>query len=502
MWKVVIADDEPLIVSGLSEKVNWKQMNCTVVGVAANGVQARAHLEKLNPDILLTDVAMPGMTGLELAAWLRQQKRSTRVILLSAYDYFQYAQEGIRMGACDYILKPINMERLREAVSKAIEQLETGGAQRAENGLTQKLESEELDRLFDAVQYGAVEGEHPAGFERGVVLCVKVFNQKKNNDTALLHVRHAIADYLQTRRTPCYCRGNGQILIFAIPAQTQGEAETVIERIGQITAEEGNDRGTLCVATAGSEVCILEGLHKQYLDCVSQMEQAYFAVSGGIWRRRAPQKPVPAQGELDELDELRSALRNGNQERMRAAFDGMCEKLLCEQDTEHAAHSMREAHRIATNVASMMGMIEKPLLSSERKNETFSEKRKQVAQYLESICTFIAQSQDTAGRLRLMMQENCMRAEFSLSEAAEKMGMSVPYMSRLFKKELGENFQEMLVRLRIEKACELLRETSLRNNEISRRVGFEDERYFGQVFRRYCGITPGQYRTLKKKSQQ
>ena len=120
MWKVVIADDEPLIVSGLSEKVNWKQMDCTVVGVASNGLQARTHLEKLNPDILLTDVAMPGMTGLELAAWLRQQKRRTRVILLSAYDYFQYAQEGIRMGACDYILKPINMERLREAVSKAI----------------------------------------------------------------------------------------------------------------------------------------------------------------------------------------------------------------------------------------------------------------------------------------------------------------------------------------------------------------------------------------------
>lgn len=499
MWKVVIADDEPLIVSGLSEKVNWKQMDCTVVGVASNGLQARTHLEKLNPDILLTDVAMPGMTGLELAAWLRQQKRHTRVILLSAYDYFQYAQEGIRMGACDYILKPINMERLREAVSKAIDQLETDGAQRPENSRTQKWESKELDLLFDAVQYGAVARERLAGFERGFVLCVKAFNQKKSDDTALLNARHAIADYLQTRCTPCYCRSNEQMLIFTVPAQTQGEAEIMIERIGQIASETCKDHATLCVATAGAEICTLEGLHEQYLDCAAQMEQAYFSSNGGIWRRRAPQKPVLVQCELDEL---RSALRNGNRERMRAAFDSMCEKLLCGQDAEHAAHSMREAHRIATNVASMMGMIEKPLLSSERKNETFAEKRRQVTQYLESICAFIAQNQDTAGRLRLMMQENCMRAEFSLSEAAEKMGMSVPYMSRLFKKELGENFQEMLVRLRIEKACELLRETSLRNNEISGRVGFEDERYFGQVFRRHCGITPGQYRTLKKKSQQ
>lgn len=495
MWKVVIADDEPLIVSGLSEKVDWEQMNCAVVGAAANGLQARAQLEKLNPDILLTDVAMPGMTGLELAAWIRQQKRRTRVILLSAYDYFQYAQEGIRMGACDYILKPINMERLREAVSKAIEQLETDGMQAPASSHVQSPESSELDCLFDAVQYGAMEQRRPAGFEQGVVLCVKAFNQAKNDDTALLRVRRNIADSLQTRRLPCYCRSNSQALVFVVPLKSQTDADSVIEQIGRIAENAAQDRGTLCVVTAGAGICPFEQLHEQYLDCAAQMEQAYFATAGGIWRRTAPQEAVMVQSELDEL---RSALRNGNRERTRASFEAMCEKLSREQNAEHAAHSLREAHRIATNAASLTGMIEKPLLNSERKNETFSEKRRQVAQYLESICAFIAQSQDTRGRLRLMMQENCMRAEFSLSEAAEKMGMSAPYMSRLFKKELGENFQEMLVRLRIEKACELLRETSLRNNEIARRVGFEDERYFGQVFRRHCGVTPGQYRALKK----
>ena len=88
MRKVLIADDEPLIVTGLSEKLDWDQMGCQVAGSATNGLEAQRLLEKLDPDILLTDIVMPGKTGLELAAWLKAQGRRTRVILLSTYDHF------------------------------------------------------------------------------------------------------------------------------------------------------------------------------------------------------------------------------------------------------------------------------------------------------------------------------------------------------------------------------------------------------------------------------
>ena len=123
MRTILIADDEPLIVTGLSQKVDWAQMGCQVVGVAQNGLDALHLLEALDPDILLTDIVMPGATGLELAAYVKEKRRRTRIILLSTYDHFDYAREGIRMGVCDYILKPIDLDKLREAVEKAIEKL-------------------------------------------------------------------------------------------------------------------------------------------------------------------------------------------------------------------------------------------------------------------------------------------------------------------------------------------------------------------------------------------
>ena len=93
-----------------------------------------------------------------------------------------------------------------------------------------------------------------------------------------------------------------------------------------------------------------------------------------------------------------------------------------------------------------------------------------------------------------MMLDNYTRPDFNQAQAAQIMGVSPSYLSRLFKKEMGQNFQDMLVQMRLEKARELLRETLLRHCDIARQVGFEDERYFSQVFRRYTGLTPGQYR--------
>jgi len=174
----------------------------------------------------------------------------------------------------------------------------------------------------------------------------------------------------------------------------------------------------------------------------------------------------------------------------------MKKKLCAGHDPEQAAHALREVVRIATVCASAIGMVEKPQLRSDRVEENFECRCETVLCYAQEICTFIQQSQSVSGRLQLLMKDNFTRSDFSLTDLADRMGMSVPYLSRLFKKEMGGNFQDLLVSMRINKAKELLRSTSLKNNEIAKRVGFEDERYFGQVFRKRCAMTPKQYREM------
>lgn len=505
MRTVLIADDEPLILTGLSEKVDWARMGCRVVGVAMNGLQALSLMERLEPDILLTDIVMPGQTGLELAAWIRRKRRGTQVILLSTYDHFEYAQEGIRMGVCGYILKPIDMERLREAVGKAQDALDEQ-ERLSSLAQTQRAEGSGLnaETLYEAVQYGAAvvpeEAERQWRFADGLIVCMKAYNEpRREGFGALLSMRRDMARALEGWDITCYSRNIGQMLVFVLTLKNAADAEKVRNRAHWVARRAGRVCDAVCVAAVGRETGALEQLHAQYEDCARRVRQAYFATESGLWQEALPIQPEMAQ---PELDEIRSALTNGSEARLRSSYDALCQKLLRECDPDHAAHTLREAFRLATAAASIAGMVERPALPADRQDENFDRRRESVWQYMRAICDFIRQSQDTAGRLRLLMRENCLRASFSLSEAAERMGMSVPYLSRLFKKELGENFQDILANLRIDKARELLSETRLRNHEIAKRVGFEDERYFGQVFRRRCGMTPGQYRASLQKNQQ
>ena len=139
-------------------------------------------------------------------------------------------------------------------------------------------------------------------------------------------------------------------------------------------------------------------------------------------------------------------------------------------------------------------MIHKPWGESDAVQPNFTLMSRDIADYLFSICSYIQMGKNTLSRIKLFVDENYSSPGFGLSAAAEKMGISSSYLSRLFKKETGENFLDYLINIRIERSKYLLETTSLHNHEIAAQVGFDSDHYFGQVFKRKCGITPKEYR--------
>ena len=504
MRTILIADDEPLIVTGLSQRVDWAQLNCRVVGTAPNGAAAMRLLDEMDPDILLTDIVMPGATGLELAAYVKQKRRRTRIILLSTYDHFDYAREGIRMGVCDYILKPIDLDKLREAVEKAMEELDAR-ERCATEPPTQTAAHNPIgrDQLFEAASCGlsasAPQEQLRKLFPRGVVLCMKAFNEPASSAlTVLRALRQGMITALRERGLHEFSRIDQQAVIFLIPVASALPVRELHGCARRIVRQTPHAPGMICVATASPDIFPFEQLHQAYHTCLEHLRQAWFAAESGLW------KPVPIRAVIvqQELDEVRSALVNGSLAHLTHAFDALCDRLMEGHDPDHAAHTLREVHRMATASASLSGMVEKPAFDVNMQGDSFACLCQHVYQYLVDICQFISQSKHVAGRLRLMMQDNFTRPDFNQVQAAQIMGISPSYLSRLFKKELGQNFQEMLVHMRLDKACELLVETTLKHCDIARQVGFEDERYFSQVFRRYTGLTPGQYRVKGKNPPQ
>lgn len=124
MYKVVIIDDEPIIVKGLEKTVKWEELGCTVAGTAYNGVEGMELIRDKKPDILITDICMPGMDGLTMIAALKSEFPNMEITILTGFRDFDYAQQAIRLGVCRFLLKPSIMEELNEAIQTMLGRLE------------------------------------------------------------------------------------------------------------------------------------------------------------------------------------------------------------------------------------------------------------------------------------------------------------------------------------------------------------------------------------------
>lgn len=126
MYKVVIIDDEPIIVQGLQKAIKWKEFDCAVVGTAADGLDGMEIIRREKPDILISDICMPKMDGLSMIAALKSEFPYMEITILTGFRDFDYAQEAIRLGVCRFLLKPSKMDELEEAVWAMLGNLKTG----------------------------------------------------------------------------------------------------------------------------------------------------------------------------------------------------------------------------------------------------------------------------------------------------------------------------------------------------------------------------------------
>ncbi|HEX3028771.1 MAG TPA: response regulator [Clostridia bacterium] len=130
MCKIFIADDDPFILEGIKHILHWEEFGIEIIGTASNGAQALEALKKESADILITDIKMPKMNGLELIKRVRDTNPATRFIILSGYDDFEYLKESIKLGIENYILKPINSEELEKTITSTLDKISKDESER------------------------------------------------------------------------------------------------------------------------------------------------------------------------------------------------------------------------------------------------------------------------------------------------------------------------------------------------------------------------------------
>ena len=151
MLKVLIVEDEEMIRKGIVLTVDWAALDCVVVGEAANGVQGLEAARRLEPSLIITDLKMPQMDGIEMLKALRAEGCKAYVIILTAYDHFSYAQSALRLGAVDYLLKPFHDGDLENAITRLQQRMQPGGEQAAPIGATRKGDKSKY--VLEAMDY-------------------------------------------------------------------------------------------------------------------------------------------------------------------------------------------------------------------------------------------------------------------------------------------------------------------------------------------------------------
>ena len=532
MLKVILVDDEPLIIKGLKKIINWQKSGFEVVGVANNGLTALPLVKELAPDLVVTDIKMPGMDGLELIRRVKEMGAKVNFIILSGYSEFQLAQKAIKYGCTDYILKPINTTEFEQVLFKLKLSIERDlDRQTEEIRIKEKLEKTIpviRSKLMQDILAGTYR-RHGDLAEQLDVLGIKIVNEfyivvaeldsqanssnqmefnSINDFPNLGEINRLVSekmcgftvalrvDKLMLILTSHYqpisknftsniCNGIKNLIKMTTPQTLTFGVSSRCKDLMQLT--QGYKEAEIAL-----KYRLLGGNNKVFFfDEIHQGENITFTYPFNIEKEllAAVQNRDYAKADL-AICKLASYI--GHYEIISPDYIyKVCNELLMMTfrlvfDLGADMSKVFDANRIATDVI--------------RQNRTID----QLFSWLKSIYNEIidemvrSQSQNKKsiiGSIKRYIDEHY-QDEINLDDLADHFQYNSSYLSQLFKNETGLNIFNYLTEVRIYNAKVLLHDKDARIYEVCRKVGYQDAKYFSQVFRKVTGMTPVEYRRI------
>lgn len=527
MVKLVVADDEEKVCRLIIALGDWERLGIEVVGTAANGIEAAGLVAREKADILITDIRMPGLNGLELIEKIKKISPEIKIMIISGYANFEYAQQALKQGVNDYLLKPINREALNEALAKMVGQIETEQKNHLAIHDFQREREQEVTKLRKVLVKDLLDNRslplteelleekyyfhsQPGGFQ--AVAVKRDQNAAERIQTSGDFLFEKLKEILMRELSKeCYDLlfvPSGEYLygILNFPARNNENIRKALRSsFNQILARKDFLGGAQLSAGIGTMVRKAEELPSSFLAA----------------QRAVAERLVEGVGRMLEIDgdggslfekklmgrftrNLENALQTLNTEEIVNTVQAICQESL-ETPRVHGWEILELVCQCGSLFILRMDFPNKAELQKEFENncDNYTSAR-DLFGYLQDfmvkkIDQLIARrKEDSVRPVRLAKQyiHNHYQEQITLEEVSEHVGLTSAYFSVLFKKETEIGFAKYLMNERIEGAKELLRETSLSVGEICRRVGYNDLKHFTRLFEKSVGVKPAVYRKL------
>jgi|GEM_PF-2370237 len=512
MYKVMIADDESWIRRGLKAMIDWERLGLVLDSEAADGLEALQIAERRMPDLLVTDVRMPGIDGLGLAERMLGMSPRLKVLIVSGYDEFEYARKALQLEAVSYILKPINPSELNETLERAVRRLKAerlaGDAERVLPGYLERLAAEVCagvrasDGDFaEAVRMQRLEASWAA------VLLLHYDDAQFDSATLAAQVEQIAASSIAGERpVVLWARKRSRLGVLVLG----GDGDAVRANVTRLWWALRRNNIADVWAAVGDAVPLSdpEAVRCSFREAGSVSERHSFSRNDELILYSSLEKepgefryPLPLQKQLSD------ALT-------RRDFD-TCERLIGEIDgyfrgTEGATlkHARSFYLTIVSDTAKLL--LAQPSFNEELVREGFdfcleADNRDSLPRmtdwlirYFRAIGAFLSQASASDVKRSIALAADYIREHYgddiSLNSVSARFHITSSYFSSVFKEMIGENFVEFLTRIRLEKAREHLERSELKVGEIAGLVGYADSRYFSKLFKKRFGTMPTEYR--------
>jgi two-component system response regulator YesN len=511
MLKVFLVDDEPFILEGLCSIVDWEQYGLEIAGQAQNGEEALFAMETLDIDILITDISMPKINGLELIREVIHRNKDIKFIILSGYNEFGYVKEGIKLGIENYLLKPINLEELKQTLHNTVNKIQ--------NSAHAKIMDKNLDIIRDNILMRWVNRtiDPKELLEKAKMLQINLGHAfyvvavlrfcYLNEEDCPLEAQH-IAEIgrvckqsiQQDSGTYSFIDLDGDfILMFALHDRTK-QREAIHETIGIIKNKVHESLHVQITVTIGSVESTFLEVNESYKNA-KNLQEYYFQSSGELTidyeliNRVAPVRSnhLPLQ-----LDDFAAILLSRNKDE---AFAFMDDSFTYLQETKGIKPS--EIQNLAVEfilqikkVGKRKELDYKKIFSHIFKIRTIEQLKDHLRYSVDSTIDSL-ESVEGYGPIitrTLKYVDEHYHEELSLKTLSRTLNMNSIYLGQLFLQEMRVTFSDYVNKYRIEKAKQLLLKTMLKVNDIANKVGYIDATYFFRKFKKVVGVSPLEFR--------
>jgi two-component system response regulator YesN len=529
-YSVMLVDDEEDVIQAIIRKIDWESIGFTVAGYAENSLDALELADKEAPDVVMTDIRMPYMDGLQLAGELKKRFPTIKIIIFSGFDEFEYAHEAIRLEAEEYILKPIDADELTAVFRRLHDSLDRETSEKRDVEKLRKYYMESLPLLRENVYSSLIEGiireksidtylkdyQIDLTGPHFAVAVIHTANEHDPEGPGPLLLGISVRKLAEERFSPAWRAkffsylGNTVLILQMDSPDALPELTDEGDRFCRLAKHVCGATVTVGIGRVCSSVINLPEAYQGARDAVSYriLYGAGRAIS--ITEISPHQHELPAIGEEDLIRDVLKTVKMNDQSALKEAVAGYITAV------GKRSSSLQEYHYFIMNLVSELFRftIHNQLNPDEVLGDSDVLYRRiqqmeipKLEEWLYEVCIRmqeeIRDQRDSATRSFTFrateyVQDNYSDQNLNIDKICSVLGVSAAYFSTVFKKQTGQTFINYLTDYRMERAVRLLLETEEKTYVIAEQVGYSDSNYFSYAFKKKYGVSPTVYRRRKK----